>query len=612
MSHLQVLVPASVAVPLVGAAVLGGANRLLPRVARDLLAVGVALATTVLSLLLVAGSADGPFVYWFSGWHPRGGVVIGVDFTVDPLGASLAALAGLLVCSALVYSSRFFDTVGGLYHTLLLIFLAASVDFCLTGDLFNLFVAFELVAVTGFVLTGYNAGKVAPLQGSLNFAVSNSLAGMVVLLGVALLYARTGALNLAQIGQRLAGHPADGLVIVAFALLAGGFLVKAAAVPFHFWLPDAYGTAPIPVCVLFSGVMSELGLFAVARVWETVFSGLGGDAGLHLRAVLVALGVVTALVGPVMALAQIHLKRMLAFLTMSHLGLYLIGFGLLTPLGVAGAGLLAVGDGLAKAAMFFGVGIIQRRAASVHELKLKGMGAGLPVAGVVVALGALAAADLPPFVSGAGKTLLVEAADPLGYGWVEAVVAFCVVVSSGAVLRAAGRIWLDLGPDREADPSEPETADDSGDPSEPPDADSTPPRPSLVLIVPPVVLLGVALALGLVPDLTHRAVNAATIFANRPGYVAAVVQGHYRPAVHPPYPTSGAVAVLGNVAEAAGAVALAALALNRGRWMAWVRRRAVAGVEWLREIHSGHVGDQVTWLLAGLALLAGACGLAMH
>ena len=363
-------------------------------------------------------------------------MVIGIDYAVGPLGAGMASLAGVLVTAALVYCWRYFDSARGRYHALVLIFLAASVDFCLTGDLFNLFVAFELVAVTAFGLTGYNAGHPAPLQGAINFAVTNSLGGMTVLMGMGFLYARTGSLNLAQIGQTLAGRHPDGLVVVAFALLAGGFLIKAAVVPFHFWLPDAYGSAPIPVCVLFAGVMSELGLFGVIRVWDTVFSGLAGGPGPRMRAVLIGLGIVTALVGAVMALAQTHLKRMLAFVTMSHLGIYLIGVGLLTSLGLAGASLLVIGDGLAKSALFLGVGVVQHQRASVSETKLRGRGRGLAVTGVTVVLGALVLADLPPFVSSAGHALLVEAADRAGLPWLEIVIALTVALPAE---RCCGR-----------------------------------------------------------------------------------------------------------------------------------------------------------------------------
>src|SRR6478672_12942056 len=291
------------------------------------------------------------------------------------------------------------------------------------------------------------------------------LGGMSVLMGVGFLYARTGSLNLAQIGQALTGRHPDGLIVVAFALLTGGFLVKAAVVPFHFWLPDAYGSAPIPVCVLFAGVMSELGLFAVIRVWVTVFSGLDGGTGPRMRAVLLGLGILTAVVGAVMALAQIHLKRMLAFLTMSHLGIYLIGAGLLTPLGLAGAALLVIGDGLAKSALFLCVGGLQHQRASVSEIKLRGRGRGLAVTGVTIMLGALVLADLPPYVSSAGHALLVKAAEQAGLPWLEIVIALAVSLSSGAVLRAAGRIWLGWG-GSQSPPPDTGTADDPGEEAE--------------------------------------------------------------------------------------------------------------------------------------------------
>ena len=611
------VIPASVVVPLGAAALMAGFSRFLPRRARDLIAIAVAVATTTLTLILMAASAGHPMIYWFSGWRPAAGMVIGIDYAVGPLGAGMASLAGLLASAALVYCLRYFDSARGRHHALVLIFLAASVDFCLTGDLFNLFVAFELVAVTAFALTAYNAGHPAPLQGAINFAVTNSLGGMCVLMGVGFLYARTGSLNLAQIGQALAGHHADGLIVVAFALLAGGFLVKAAVVPFHFWLPDAYGSAPIPVCVLFAGVMSELGLFAVIRVWDTVFSGLAGDPGPRMRAVLLGLGILTALVGAVMALAQIHLKRMLAFVTVSHLGIYLIGAGLLTPLGLAGASLLVIGDGLAKSALFLGVGVVQHQRASVSETKLRGAGRGLAVTGVTVALGALVLADLPPFVSAAGHGLLVDAADRAGLPWMEIVIALCVVTSSAAVLRAAGRIWLGWGasesPERDSG-----TEDDPGDESNPAGTEAAARGPGererpgrrkrapLTMVLPPLALLAIGLGLGLTSGIEEHAVSAAAAFSDRAAYVAAVIGPHGGSAAarisvpaSPPVSVGGVLTDLGQVLAA---LCVAAIALDRRA--ARLRRVLSAGIGWLRRLHSGLVGDQVTWLAAGLAVLA--------
>ena len=626
------VIPVSVAVPLGGAALMAGFSRFLPRRARDLIAIAVALATTTLTLILMAASAGHPMIYWFSGWRPSAGMVIGIDYAVGPLGAGMASLAGVLASAALVYCWRYFDSARGRHHALVLIFLAASVDFCLTGDLFNLFVAFELVAVTAFALTGYNAGHPAPLQGAINFAVTNSLGGMSVLMGVGFLYARTGSLNLAQIGQALAGQHADGLIVVAFALLTGGFLVKAAVVPFHFWLPDAYGSAPIPVCVLFAGVMSELGLFAVIRVWVTVFSGLAGGSGPRMRAVLLGLGILTAVVGAVMALAQVHLKRMLAFVTMSHLGIYLIGVGLLTPLGLAGASLLVIGDGLAKSALFLGVGVVQHQRASVSETKLRGAGRGLAVTGVTIVLGALVLADLPPYVSSAGHALLVEAAERAGLPWLEIVIALCVILSSGAVLRAAGRIWLGWGDGESSGPAT-GTADDPGEESEDrsdtADAEGKPGakgptgadrdqggrersgrtgRVPLTMLLPPLALLAIGFGLGLTSGIEEHAAAAAAAFSDRAAYAAAVLgsNGGSIPAggrvVVPASPAASAGGVLTDLGQVLAALCVAGIALDRRA--AGLRRALAAGTGWLRRLHSGLVGDQVTWLAAGLALLA--------
>ncbi|HEU5385516.1 MAG TPA: complex I subunit 5 family protein [Streptosporangiaceae bacterium] len=609
------VIPASVAVPLGGAALLAGFSRFLPRLARDLTAIAVALATTALTLILMVVSAGHPMIYWFSGWRPSAGMVIGIDYAVGSLGAGMASLAGVLASAALVYCLRYFDSARGRHHALVLIFLAASVDFCLTGDLFNLFVAFELVAVTAFALTAYNTGHPAPLQGAINFAVTNSLGGMAVLMGVGFLYARTGSLNLAQIGHALAGRPADGLVVVAFALLTGGFLVKAAVVPFHFWLPDAYGSAPIPVCVLFAGVMSELGLFAVIRVWVTVFSGLAGGTGPRMRAVLVGLGILTAVVGAVMALAQVHLKRMLAFLTMSHLGIYLIGAGLLTPLGLAGAALLVIGDGLAKSALFLGVGVLQHQRASVSEAKLRGAGRGLAVTGVTVVLGALFLADLPPYVSAAGHGLLVEAAERAGLPWLELVIAFSVVAASGAVLRAAGRIWLGWGEGEDPGPDA-GTADDPGEEEseERPGSSGRRRRAPLTMVLPPLALLAIGLGLGLTSGIEDHVAAAAAAFSDRAAYAAAVLGTG-------PVPAAGGISVpassvasaggpLTDVGQALAALCVAGIALDRRA--AGLRRALAAGTAWLRHLHSGLVGDQVTWLTAGLALLAALTAAALH
>ncbi len=264
-----------VIIPLFGAGLLAALTKKISQRGSQLIAIASTLATLAVNLYLLQASAAQPIVYWFGDWCPRHGLALGISFAIDPLGAGLAAFATLLTLAALVFSSSYFDAASNHFHALLLAFLGAMCGFTLTGDMLNMFVFFELMSAAAFALCGYKTADPGSLQGALNFAVTNTIAAYFVLIGIALLYARTGALNMAQMGRALALDPVDSLVLVAFVFLVCGYLVKAAVVPFHFWLADAHAVAPTPVCILFSGVMAELGLFALARIfWATFYPAL--------------------------------------------------------------------------------------------------------------------------------------------------------------------------------------------------------------------------------------------------------------------------------------------------------------------------------------------------
>jgi multicomponent Na+:H+ antiporter subunit D len=587
------VVPAlPVAVPLLLAAALVGVAPLIGRRQADTLAVAGAVAVTALCAALLVDAAGGPVVYWFGGWTPRDGIALGVAFTVDAVGAGLATLAGVLATAALVYSWRIFEAVGALYHALMLVFLAAIVGFCLSGDLFNMFVFYELLSVAAYALAGWRTEDPGSLRGALNFAMTNSVGGFLVLAGIALLYGRTGALNLAQLGQALAGRPADRLVVVALLLLMVGFFVKAAVVPFHFWLADAYALAPIPVGVLFAGVVSELGLYAVARVYWTVFSGpLPGGGG--LRAVLLLGAVATALVGGVMCVLQHHLARMLAYATVSHVGLTLAGIALLRPDGLAGAVLYLVADGLVKGALFVSIGIVQHHLHDVDELALRGRGRHLPWAAALMVTGALGLAGVPPFGTFRGKALMEEAATAAGYPWLAVVFVAVAALTSAALLRAAARVFFGVG----------------GTARAPADAVQHP-HVHATLVGPAVLLLAGALAVGLAPGLAGGVEAAAERFTDRSGYAATVLQGTTGPgeAATTGEPALGSLIVPAALAALSAllGLALALGALLPGR-LPTGRLPLALGRVWtptavlLRTLHSGNIGDSVTWLVVGMA-----------
>ena len=447
------LLPLAVVIPLMVAAAISALSPVLRsrRRALDAIAISTSACVAVLLAVVAARTVHGDAVYWFAGFRPHHGVAIGIDFETGPLSAGLGCLAAVLVTASMVFSWRYFEQVSTYYHALMLTFLAGMAGFCLTGDIFDLFVWFELMGVSAYALTAYRPEERGPIQGALNFAISNSVGAYLTLSGIALIYGRTGALNMAQISRDLAGHRPDGLAVVAFLLIITGFLIKGAIVPFHFWLADAHAVAPTPVCVLFSGVMVELGLYAVARVYWSMFGQALGRPHV-ITAVFVTLGLLTAVVGALFCFRERHLKRLLAFSTISHAGMFLTGVGLLTPLGLAGTAVYVAGHALVKAALFLSVGIVLHRLGSVNETALHGRGRQLRVTGVVFTLAAFGLADLPPFATFLGKGWIEDSGAARGLTWITVVLVACSVLVGGAVLRVAGGVFYGLGDPPGEDP----------------------------------------------------------------------------------------------------------------------------------------------------------------
>ena len=590
------LAPLPVAIPLATAGVLAAGNKILPRRVADTLAIACAAGNAVLCLLLLAASRSQLLVYWFGGWTPRAGVALGISFVIGPLGAGLAALTSALVVAALVFSIHYFDSIGTLFHVLMLVFLGAMCGFSLTGDLFNMFVFFELMSAAAFALCGYKIEETAPLQGALNFAITNTVAAFAALLGIGLLYARTGALNLAQIGRALDTRP-DALVITAFALIMGGFFVKGAVLPFHFWLADAHAVAPTPVCVLFSGVMVELGLYAVARVYWAVLDRPFGADHAAITGLLLAVGAATAMLGAIMSFGQRHIKRLLAFSTVSHMGLMVIGFALLRVDALAGTAMYVVGHGLVKASLFLGSGILLHRLGSVDELELKGKARHCRGTGVIWLLAGLGLAGLPPFPTFLGEAAIDDTATQAGHAWIAWIFSFAAVLTAGAVFRAGGRVFLGWGPGEEAETGGAKKIEEKRETKGA--RHSIPP----VMYGPAAALALLALAAGLIPGFRQAAQAGATRFADYAGYQARVLDNAEIP-LHPPAVehVAPASAIVRSVAATGVALALAWFALSpywpRKRSWASPAKRAIYQV---RRVHSGHVGDYVAFLTLGLA-----------
>jgi multicomponent Na+:H+ antiporter subunit D len=302
----------------------------------------------------------------------------------------------------------------------------------LAGDLFNLFVSFEILLFASYVLL--TLGGTGPrVRAGTIYVVVNVLASMMFLASVAAVYAATGSLNLAQLAERIGDLPTWVALVLQLMLLVT-FAIKAAVFPLSFWLPDSYPTAPTPVTAVFAGLLTKVGVYAILRMQSLLFP----DSPLSTLLLVAAL--LTMIVGILGAVAQTDLKRMLSFTLVSHIGYMIFGIGLATVAGYAGAIFYVVHHITIQTALFLVLGLIERRAGSSSLLRLGGLARLAPVLGVLFFIPAMNLAGIPPMSGFLGKVGLIQAGLDVGTFWAYALVGGGVLTSL-LTLYAIAKAW---------------------------------------------------------------------------------------------------------------------------------------------------------------------------
>ena len=593
------LAPLPVAVPLLAGALLLLVGKFLPGRLADALATSAALLTLVIDARLAAQTGQGPLVYWMGHWQPQGGLTLGIALVIGQAQAMLGAFMALLFAASFVFAWGYFEDIRAFFHVLMLILLGALQGFCLTHDLFNLFVWFEVMSVAAFALTAYRL-EADPLEGALNFTVTNSIGSFLILGGIALAYSLGNALDFGALAGTLAHRGAtDPVAVAAFCMIAIGLLIKGAALPFHFWLADAHAVAPSPVSVIFSGAMVPLALFGLGKIYWDLFEPVPA-VQLLMRTLFLALGITTTVIGGLACLRQRHLKRLLAFSTVSHGGILLIGIALSGPVALGGVLLYFIGHGLVKGALFMVAGILLASAGGVDELWLRGRGRPVWPAGILMTLAGVMLGGAPFGLMDSGSRLIGAAAAGRPEKWILMAMVLGTACTGGAVLRGAGRIFLGLG----AMAGE-EARGPTDEESEKPD------RPLWLMMLPTAVLLVAAVGVGM-PHADAMVLHAAARFlawdrSASVGPVGPPLTVGAPQSAHPFMPwLTLALTVL-----------IAAHDLGRSRWpKTWLRATdRVLCSSWFTAIdrtHDGVVGDYVLWILLGTALFSVSSAVALY
>ncbi|GAA2039707.1 Na+/H+ antiporter subunit D [Yaniella flava] len=429
------LAPLSVLLPILGAAIA------FTLVRRPVSQVAVTLTTLVATMALeiwllvdvwINGGAEAVLL---GGWEAP----IAITLVVDRFSAIMLVVSSAVVLSVMLYASA--QGIGddespqqpvSIFHPTFLILTAGVSNAFLAGDLFNLYVGFEILLTASYVLL--TIGGTGPrVRAGVTYVVVSVVSSVIFLVAIAMIYGATGTVNMADLAMKLGDLDPDLQQLLHLMLLVG-FGIKAAVFPLSFWLPDSYPTAPAPVTAVFAGLLTKVGVYAIVRTETLLFPG---D---RVNTLLLVVAGLTMIVGILGALVQFDIKRVLSFTLVSHIGYMIFGASVANQIGLTATVFYIVHHITIQTALFLVTGLIEYRTGSANIERLGSMAKISPLVAVLFIIPALNLGGIPPFSGFLGKVGLIEGGvingTPLAWVLVAA-----SIITSLLTLLVMIRIW---------------------------------------------------------------------------------------------------------------------------------------------------------------------------
>ena len=431
--YIGYLIPLPIIIPAIAAALALIFSRV-PNAQRQIVFFSLLITAVVNAVLILIADFEGIQTLQVGGWDAP----VGITLVADRLSAVMLFTSSVVLFSVIWYAisqgvrdGTKDEPVAVFLPTYMLLTMGVNISF-LAGDLFNLYVGFEVFLVASYVLLTLGASA-SRVRAGVGYVMVSMASSMIFLLALGFVYSSVGTVNMAQIGQRMQDLP-EGTRTAIFATLLVAFGIKAAVVPLDAWLPDSYPTAPSLVTAVFAGLLTKVGVYAIIRARSSIFTAGGLDT------VLMWVALATMLVGILGAIAQSDIKRLLSFTLVSHIGYMIFGVSLGTAQGLSGAIFYAVHHILVQTALFLVVGLVERQAGTSSLRRLGSLMYSAPLIGILYFIPAINLGGIPPFSGFLGKVILLEAGANED-SWMAWVLIVGAVVTSLLTLYVMMLVW---------------------------------------------------------------------------------------------------------------------------------------------------------------------------